>query len=842
MGKNLVIVESPAKAKTINKMLGEDFVVKASMGHVRDLPARKFGVDFKKDFEPEYVIVDGRKKVIQDLRQAAAKASSVFLAPDPDREGEAIAWHLEQLLQEDAGPDRIHRVLYNEITPTAVRAAFEHPGKVDRRKVDSQQARRILDRIVGYKVSPLLWRNVRRGLSAGRVQSVALRLVCEREQTIANFVPEAFWIIGARVRKETDPLAPFEIRLARIDGEKAEVHTAEHADRIRQDLENRTLRVAKITTREITKRPPPPYITSTLQQAGSSHCHFSPARTMRIAQKLYEGVDLPEGTVGLITYMRTDSVRAAPGAVEACRALIQSRYGADYVPEKPNVFKSRSGAQEAHEAIRPTDVTRTPDSLQDALQPEEQRLYRLIWNRFVASQMAAAKIAQRTAEVEAVGQHDAPPDYLFRISASEVTFPGYMTVSGAEEKHPKGEGEQEEEAAHLPPLAEGERLHLLEWLSERKETQPPSRYSEASLVRALEEEGVGRPSTYAQILSTLNQRGYVKREKRTLTPTELGMQVHTFLVANLAALFDVKFTAGMEKLLDEIENGKIGRVQMLREFYARFQEWLAQVQETEIPLEKPVQVLKILEGVREWAPEVTRGKRTFSDEKFVESLRKQVVERKKKPSLRQWEVLLRLACRYKEQIPEISDLARELGEDATLTPKQATPPKETTRRKLALLASVQFEAPSERAGRRRDDRQFVASLAAWVEGGRALSFAQARALDRIMLKYAGQIQDFEAVREELDLPKPEEAADPQECAALLERLEPITEWAPPVKRGRREWSDKSFYESVRRQFAEKQTLSQKQVKSLRRLVKKYHEHLPESVDETEKDQPPDAVG
>ena len=583
MSKNLVIVESPAKAKTINKILGAGYVVKASMGHVRDLPERKLGVDLKNHFQPEYEIVKSRQKVIQELREAAAKAPEIFLAPDPDREGEAIAWHLQCVLSAKNDERRFSRVTYNEITPAAVREAFAHPRPLDRNRVDAQQARRILDRIVGYKVSPLLWSQVRRGLSAGRVQSVALRLVCEREEAIRNFVPEPFWLIGARVRKWVDPRDPFRIRLARINGQPAKVDQPGQSESILKDLEDRALQVAQVIRRDITRKAPPPFITSSLQQAASRFFDFTPSRTMRVAQKLYEGAEMGEGPVGLITYMRTDSFNIAAEALQACRALIAEQFGREYLPEHPNFYKSRSSAQEAHEAIRPTDVRRRPEDVAAFLDPEELKLYRLIWQRFVASQMAPARIEQRTVEIDAVpppGSGEGAARYLFRATASQVAFPGYMKGLGVDLKEKeKGEGEgaeEDDETSFLPELAPGESVEKLEWLNERKETQPPGRYSEASLIKALEENGVGRPSTYAQILATLSERRYVEKEKKALKPTALGMQVNTFLVKHLDTLFDVKFTAGMEESLDRIENGSIDWTRMLEDFYGQFAGWLEQ--------------------------------------------------------------------------------------------------------------------------------------------------------------------------------------------------------------------------------------------------------------------------
>ncbi|MEI8207189.1 MAG: type I DNA topoisomerase, partial [Kiritimatiellales bacterium] len=525
----LVIVESPAKAKTINKYLGEDYIVKASMGHVRDLPPKKLGVDVEKGFEPEYVNTTGRAKVITELKATAKKCDEVILAPDPDREGEAIAWHLFELLKGIVPPEKFSRVTYNEITKPAIKEAFSNPGVLDMNRVNSQQARRVLDRLVGFKVSPLLWKQVKGGVSAGRVQSVALRLVCERENEIKNFNPEEYWVLGANVRKRVDPRNPFAVKLAQINGEKAEIKGGEQAQKIRTELEASALHVARIIEKEIQRRARAPFITSSIQQSASSVCGFSPARTMSIAQALYEN--------GLITYMRTDSFNIAKSAQEACHAFVTAQYGAEYLPEKPNLYKSRGNAQEAHEAIRPTEVTQTPQSL-SGLKPEEQKLYKLIWERFVASQMVPARIARRTAEIETDGTNV----YFFRATSSEIAFPGYMRASGIEKAADKKneDDEDENDEVQLPPLTEGEKLDCIEWLGEQKFTKPPARYSEPSLIRALEENGVGRPSTYAPTLATLDKREYVTKEKRALVPTEAGMRVCEFLVRALDPLFNVK--------------------------------------------------------------------------------------------------------------------------------------------------------------------------------------------------------------------------------------------------------------------------------------------------------------
>jgi len=837
MSKNLVIVESPAKAKSINKILGKDYTVKACMGHVRDLPQRKLGVDIENNFEPEYVKIRSKSKVVNELQSAVKSADAVYLAPDPDREGEAIAWHLLALLDNKKAQDTdFYRVTYNEITAPAIREAFERPGRIDQRKVDSQQARRVLDRIVGYQVSPLLWRRVRGGQSAGRVQSVALRLVCEHEEAIRQFVPEEYWLLGAKVRKQVDPREPFRIKLAKINDEKAAVKTEAQAQSVLDALAERELFVSAVNRREISKRPQPPYITSTLQQAGSRFFSFSPSRTMRVAQELYEGIDFGEGPLGLITYMRTDSFNVSQVAQKDCLAFVRETYGEAYVPERPNVYRSKGGAQEAHEAVRPTDVRRTPESLQWILSTDQLKVYRVIWERFVASQMTPAKIAQRTVEVEAP-----PPErgetYLFRASASEVVFPGYMKVTGGEKQKSGADREQEENGEGavgdeytdtLPPLEEGERLDLLEWLKEQKFTQPPGRYTESSLIRVLEENGIGRPSTYAQIMSTLLERKYVEKEKRALKPTDTGEKVNAFLVEHLPALFDVKFTAEMEESLDEIEQGSVEWHRMLAEFYEKFQAWLTRVRGPDANPELVQKLLDLTERIQEWAPEVQRGKRKYSDKRFVSSLRKQLEKGERPISARQLKALKRMICNYRDQIPSLEERAAELEmeEELAEAKRPPEPPREATQRKLALLKSVTFHEPRKVGKRTYDDRAFCESLRQQVESGKRLTENQIRYLDKLLIKYSEQIADFDALAEELGLHQSQEPHQ-QQAEPVLKLFEQVKEWKPPVQRGKRTWDDRKFYESLASQFAERKELSYKQLASLKKMAKRYADQIPD---------------
>jgi DNA topoisomerase-1 len=555
----LVVVESPTKVKTIQKYLDGRFVVKASMGHVRDLPKSTLGVDPKRGFKPKYVVAPGKKKVLDELKKAAEKADALYVATDPDREGEAIGWHLAQELPIDRR--KVYRVTFNEITERAVKAAFARPGKIDLKKVDAQQARRVLDRLVGYSLSPLLWEKVQRGLSAGRVQSVAVRLVVDREREIQAFVPQEYWSLHARLRGQRPP--EFVATLREVGGEKASLPDGDAARALVRELEGARFVVRSVTRGERRRNPAPPFITSTLQQEAGRKLGFSAKKTMTVAQQLYEGIDLGDaGPVGLITYMRTDSVRVAREAQEEARAWVEARLGAEYLPETPPVYRSRGSAQEAHEAIRPTDVRREPRDVARYLTRDQLALYRLIWERFLASQMVPAVYDTVTADIDA-GR------CLFRAQGQTLRFRGFMAVY-VESREDEAAGDEDAESA-VPPLEEGERLTVLGLDPRQHFTQPPPRYTEASLIKAMEELGIGRPSTYASILSTIiNERGYVRRERRTLYPTELGIAVTDKLIPYFSDIMNVEFTAQMENELDKVEEGELRWVDAVQDFYEPF--------------------------------------------------------------------------------------------------------------------------------------------------------------------------------------------------------------------------------------------------------------------------------
>jgi DNA topoisomerase-1 len=557
MSKSLLIVESPAKARTIKRYLGARFDVKASVGHVKDLPKKELGVDFDgESFVPHYVTIRGKGKVLGELKKAAQYADAVYLAPDPDREGEAIAWHIASELDRKT---EIYRVLFHEITPQAIRTAIEHPRAIDEDKVNAQQTRRILDRLVGYKISPLLWQTVRRGLSAGRVQSVAVRLICDREAEIRAFEPQEYWTLEAHLAAAEPP--PFIARLHAVDGKKAVVENAAAAERIARESAAERFTVVACEQKKRQRRPQPPFITSKLQQEAARKLGFSAKKTMLIAQQLYEGVDLGDaGPTGLITYMRTDSVRVADVALDDCRAYIDRRFGAEYLPPKAIRYHNKNTAQDAHEAIRPTSMELEPDGLVNYLDRDQLRLYRLIWSRFVASQMAPARYYQTTVDIAA------GPRYTYRAVGRRLLFDGFLALY---EEGVDGAAADDKDTI-LPPLAAGDILKLESLDQKQHFTQPPPRFTESSLVKELEEKGIGRPSTYATILSTIQDRGYVELRERKFHPTDLGELVTGMLLKSFADILDVSFTAQMEEKLDQVEEGKQDWQKLLRDFYAPF--------------------------------------------------------------------------------------------------------------------------------------------------------------------------------------------------------------------------------------------------------------------------------
>ncbi len=575
MAKSLVIVESPSKARTIKKYLGRDFRVEASSGHLVDLPSSSLGVDIKNDFKPKYTVIKGKTKYLENLKKASRDAEKVYLASDPDREGEAIAWHIANRL--DLW-DKVHRVLIHEITEAGVRDSMNRPLEINTDRFESQQARRILDRIVGYKVSPVLWKKVRKGLSAGRVQSVALRFVVDREREIKNFKPREYWTLDALVKRSADPDADaFTASLNMFRGKKAKIENAQQSEDIVSALSGKDFVVGEIEKKERKRKPLPPFITSTLQQDSSKKNRFSVKKTMLVAQGLYEGIELgSEGPVGLITYMRTDSVRASDNAVAEARDFISKNYGGGYVPKRPNTFKVKKSAQDAHECIRPTFPSRRPEDLKKFLTEDQYKLYSLIWKRFIASQMTPAVYDQTRVDITA-------GEAVFRATGNVMKFPGftaaYEEATEKEETSNTGKNSKRDENKRLPELSKKDVLSLLKLDPKQHFTQPPPRYSESSLVKELEEKGIGRPSTYASILSTIQDRGYAERQKGRFVPTSLGFSVNDFLVEGFPGIMNEEFTARMESDLDRVEEGEVHWVELLRGFYDGFSKSVTRAEE-----------------------------------------------------------------------------------------------------------------------------------------------------------------------------------------------------------------------------------------------------------------------
>ncbi len=830
MSDGLVIVESPAKARTINRILDSSFSVQSSMGHIRDLPEKSFGVDLENEFTPAYRVNTSRKNVISSLNKAVKKAKNVYLATDPDREGEAIAWHLFELLKKKSRSAEFHRVTFHEITKQAVLSAFKHPEKLDMDRVNAQQARRILDRIVGYQVSPLLWKRIDRSArSAGRVQSVALRLICEREVKIRGFVPVEYWVFTALFYKSEHKNDTFSAKLQAVDGSKVEINNEKDALFIYNDALKGEYQVAGAAQKPKTKRPGPPFITSTLQQAAGSNLRFGANRTMVIAQQLYEGIDIGNGPVGLITYMRTDSVNIAEEAKKNAGEFIINAFGKKFVPAKPNVYKSKQSAQEAHEAIRPTDVSLTPDLAAKFLDHHQLRLYRLIWNRFIASQMSPAKLIQHTIDIENK-PGSCSKKYLFRAAAIITTFPGFMCVYNLEDIRVEKE---ESMLSKLPEMFQGDQCILDKLGKVQKFTEPPPRFTEATLVRELESNGIGRPSTYAAIVNTIQVRKYVDKEKGKLSPTSLGETVSTYLTKNLSDLFAVQFTAEMESELDAVENGKVEWKDMLESFYKRFSAWIEEVDSVNIPEINDVNaILNLFSDDFEWKEPEDNGIRKYNDKKFVTSLKKQI-DSGKKLSEKQWQALLNVFVGYEYKIPgfskivndlEISELIHEIKEkrrEKIANRKQLDPNDISLRICKSLIDIKNWEEPVKKGNRTYDDKKFFNSLNSQLNNGKVLSEAQSDVLKNLLLKYRTQVANYDELKSEAKLPSDEEVnKSKEEISSLVALVSEITEWKTVEKKGKsRRFDQKKFVDSLCSQFNQKGRLSEKQVSSLKKVIR-----------------------
>jgi len=818
MAKKLLIVESPAKAKTIGKYLGGDFTVKSSVGHIRDLPKESGAIRVvekgpgKWEFVPKYVVSEGKEKVVAELKAAVKSSAEIYLASDPDREGEAIAWHLKEVLGPTAGDKPFHRVTYNEITKSAVLKAVAAPRDIDMPLVDAQQARRILDRIVGYKVSPLLWKNINcannRTLSAGRVQSVALRLLVERQREIDAFRPETYYLMGVEAKKPSDAKS-FVAKLARFDGKKPEIRDKDTANNVLLDLSGAGLEVTDVKAQPKTRHALPPFTTSTLQQAASSVLGFSPGKTMKLAQSLYEQ--------GRITYMRTDSVNVSDQARAAAKDYIVANCGPDFYPATPNLFKSKADAQGAHEAIRPTDVALAPDTA--TLEAAELKLYDLVWRRFVASQMADAKTTVRTIAVEA-RKPGLAHAYVFTASATTVDFEGFLKVMKLSLKKKKADGEDDEdtdEVAYLPDVKVGDALEAVRWLSDEKQTKGPSHYSEASLIKALEENGVGRPSTYAATIETLKTREYAKTEKKKLVPLERGILVCDWLVKKLDALFSVGYTAKMEAELDKVEEQGEPMNQMLSKFYVRFLEAIGGADDPPPDHAKFDFVFSLLDQVKEWKPAKKVGKRVYDDQAFVASVKEQAAG-KRPLSARQLEFLVKMAVQYADQIPGCEEKLKEAGLGAGASLVQKADPQ---------LVAFCFETMDQIGGMLTNP--FLKSLREQYDHGRGLSLKQFAILAKSVGENADRLEDCEAVRAKLAEFVPggfaEKTVDPT-LPGVFKLLDSVTEWRPAAKKGKKVYDDKEFVQSLSDQYMRRHSLSPRQAAALKRVLNVYKDKIP----------------
>ena len=820
MGKKLLIVESPAKAKTIAKYLGSDFVVKSSVGHIRDLPKENGAIKVVEkgpgawEFVPSYVVSEGKEKVVSELKAAVKASSEIYLASDPDREGEAIAWHLKEVLGPVAGDKPFRRVTYNEITKSAVLKAVAEPRDIDMPLVDAQQARRILDRLVGYKVSPLLWKNIscanNRSLSAGRVQSVALRLLVERQREIDGFKPETYFLMGVEARKPADEKS-FVAKLAKLDGKKPEIRSRDAANNVLLDLADAGLTVADVKAQPKVRHALPPFTTSTLQQAASSVLGFSPGKTMKLAQALYEQ--------GRITYMRTDSVNVSEQARAAAKEFIVSACGPEYYPEKPNFFKSKADAQGAHEAIRPTDVALTPKTA--SLEPAALKLYDLIWRRFVASQMADAKTTVKTILVKAVKPAIAH-DYVFSASATVIDFEGFLKVMKLSLKKKGADGEDDadsDEVAYLPNVSVGDKLEAVRWISDEKQTKGPVHYAEARLIKALEENGVGRPSTYAATIETLKTREYAKTEKKKLVPLERGILVCDWLVKKLDSLFNVGYTAQMESELDKVAEKGEPMNQMLSEFYARFLKEVGACAEPPPDRSKFEFVFGLLDQVRTWKPAKKVGKRIYDDKAFFESVKEQAAGGQRPLSGRQLEFLVKMAVQYADQIPQCESQLKEAGLGAGASLVQKADPE---------LVKFCFETMDRIGGML--ENPFLKSLYEQFEKGRGLSPKQFGILARAVGENAGALEDCEQVRAKLAefvpggfAPKAEDPSIP----SLLKLFDDVTEWRPAAKKGKKVYDDHEFVRSLADQYSRRHSLSSRQIAALKRVATIYKSQIPD---------------
>ena len=800
-------------------------MVKSSVGHIRDLPKENGAITIKEEgpekwsFSAKYVVPEGKSKVVSSLKAAAKDADEIYLASDPDREGEAIAWHLREVLSPVAKGKKFHRVTYNEITKSAVVKAVENPREINMPLVDAQQARRILDRLVGYRISPLLWKNINcpnnRTLSAGRVQSVALRLLVERQREIEAFTPETYFLLGVEAKAQGDSKS-FVAKLARLDGEKPSIRDKDSANVILLDLYGSSLVVGDVKERPKMRHALAPFTTSSLQQAASSVLGYSPGKTMKLAQSLYEH--------GHITYMRTDSVAVSKQAQSEAKEYIISSFGEQFYPDTPNVFqqKAKAGvqAQEAHEAIRPTKVTLTPDK--SDLEAQELKLYDLIWRRFVASQMAAARTLVRTICINAEKPGMAHK-YEFTASATIIEFEGFLRVMKLSLKKKKADNEEDEdsdEVAYLPNVAKSDTLEFVRWLSDEKQTKGPSHYSEASLIKALEENGVGRPSTYAATIETLKLREYATNEKKKLVPLERGILVCDWLVKKMEDLFSVGYTAKMEAELDCIEEKGAAMNDMLSAFYSKLKKEIEESSDPPPDRSKFDAIFAMLDQVKEWKSAKKVGNRLYDDKAFVESVKKQAEENEKPLTHRQLQSLMRVASWYHEQIPDFE--ARMAASGMAVQKSQVT----FADPELVKYCFAQIDQIPE-----LQKNRFLISVREQVDHGRSLSQKQLSVVASAILEKASELPDPDAVRLKLSdfagSNLKSESSDDPAVAELLKMLKQVKTFRPATRFGKKVYDDKSFSESLMDQYSRRGKLSERQISALKRIVRAYRTQIPD---------------
>ncbi len=800
-------------------------MVKSSVGHIRDLPKENGAITIKEEgpekwsFSAKYVVPEGKSKVVSSLKAAAKEADEIYLASDPDREGEAIAWHLREVLSPVAKGKKFHRVTYNEITKSAVVKAVENPREINMPLVDAQQARRILDRLVGYRISPLLWKNINcpnnRTLSAGRVQSVALRLLVERQREIEAFTPETYFLLGVEAKAQGDSKS-FVAKLARLDGEKPSIRDKDSANVILLDLYGSSLVVGDVKERPKMRHALAPFTTSSLQQAASSVLGYSPGKTMKLAQSLYEH--------GHITYMRTDSVAVSKQAQSEAKEYIISSFGEQFYPDTPNVFqqKAKAGvqAQEAHEAIRPTKVTLTPDK--SDLEAQELKLYDLIWRRFVASQMADARTLVRTICINAEKPGMAHK-YEFTASATIIEFEGFLRVMKLSFKKKKADNEEDEdsdEVAYLPNVAKSDTLEFVRWLSDEKQTKGPSHYSEASLIKALEENGVGRPSTYAATIETLKLREYATNEKKKLVPLERGILVCDWLVKKMEDLFSVGYTAKMEAELDCIEEKGAAMNDMLSAFYSKLKKEIEESSDPPPDRSKFDAIFAMLDQVKEWKSAKKVGNRLYDDKAFVESVKKQAEENEKPLTHRQLQSLMRVASWYHEQIPDFE--ARMAASGMAVQKSQVT----FADPELVKYCFAQIDQIPELLKNR-----FLISVREQVDHGRSLSQKQLSVVASAILEKASELPDPDAVRLKLSdfagSNLKSESSDDPAVAELLKMLKQVKTFRPATRFGKKVYDDKSFSESLMDQYSRRGKLSERQISALKRIVRAYRTQIPD---------------